>query len=639
MRSHSHVGRTGVPHTETSSSSVAVRADAALERDADHIANAVVQHGGITPATLSRSAGRVPSEAIQSKCADCEADEHAPARAKPAPSLLADDEGEVAAGQMRKGDFLAALRAEICVSVDEAMSGTGRDSRGCPWIDHWLGYYGGRSASQVEQALRRFAPEAAHVATARDYIPLVAARVGRSADTYASTGEIVGVPDDVPMGGMAGGILSAFGGMFFKARPGGANAAPTPQAVRSQLGAGRPLHGPVRSRMESAFGTSFARVRLHTDGTAARMSHQLNARAFAVGEHVAFGNGEYQPGTLVGDALIAHELAHVVQQGGAETAGADIHSKSVPATTAIERDADTAAIGVAATLWGRTRQAVAGMPRLRSGLSLSRCSSKAPSRERKPIVLADCPAVSEADWRASVSNARTDEEKIALVQSRLCKSTVALAGNKCASQEHPDDLQAVPTINFDPLLNQKRRFSHDRNCDGTRKREPGAGSGSGKPEMLRDNAGHAFRAQKTKYVVLGPKVLEKGPWEPKRTAEHELYHAEHHLESSDETHEHELEAYVQDFKKYFTLMGSMKRGPHDAATNTQPDIYFGSSWMELARAYAAADAKRRPLYLDDLMEFYKESPPPTQLLFREWLKRRDSDVELVKDLNSGLKLP
>jgi hypothetical protein len=602
------------------------------------MADAVAHGGAARAAGVDWSAAAVPDGTIQRKCIDCEAEAQTQPKAKPdkAPAL-ADDEGEVGAGQMRKSDFLAALRVEICSSVDEAMSGTGRDSKGCPWIDHWLGYYGGRSASQVERALRRYAPEAATATSARDYIPMVAARVRRSADTYAATGEITGVPDDMPMGAMArGGLLSVFGGMFFKARPAGANeSAQTPQAVRSQLGAGRPLHGLVRSRMESAFGTSFSRVRMHTDTNAARMSDQLNARAFAVGEHVAFGAGEYRPGTLVGDALIAHELAHVVQQGGADAAS--VQSRSVPASTAIERDADNAAVGAVAGMWGRTREAVA--PRLRSSLSLSRCSNKAPSRERKPIVLADCPDVSPADWKTSVSAATDDPAKVALIGTRLCKSTVNLAGSKCSTQEHPDDYQALPTINYDPLLNSKHRFSHDRNCDGTRKSR-GSRSGAGKPERLNANAGHSFRADDKKYVVLGPKVLEKGPFEPKRVAEHELYHAEYHLdkpETDAEAAEHELETYVQDFKKFLPVMGSMKRGPYDAATNTQPDIYFGPDWSLVERFYVATLADRRKLYLDDLVEYYKESPAPTQLLFREWMKRHE-DFQVVKDLKTALKL-
>jgi hypothetical protein len=69
--------------------------------------------------------------------------------------------------------------------------------------------------------------------------------------------------------------------------------------------------------MSSAFGYDFSGVRVHTGTKAASVATELNARAFTVGRDIAFGAGEYQPGTPIGDALIAHELAHVVQQGGA----------------------------------------------------------------------------------------------------------------------------------------------------------------------------------------------------------------------------------------------------------------------------------------------------------------------------------
>jgi hypothetical protein len=149
-------------------------------------------------------------------------------------------------------------------------------------------------------------------------------------------------------------------------------------SVRDQLGSGSALPGAVRTRMELAFGADFGGVRLHTDAKAAQLSAQLNARAFTLGAHVAFGPGEYRPGTLVGDALMAHELAHVLQQGG--RAAGPPQAKSCPADGALERDADSAAVGAVTALWSG-RQASAGaaarpwLPRLRAGLQLQRCSS------------------------------------------------------------------------------------------------------------------------------------------------------------------------------------------------------------------------------------------------------------------------
>ena len=187
------------------------------------------------------------------------------------------------------------------------------------------------------------------------------------------------MPLGLPGMGLLGGVgrlISGIGGIFFKAREGGASAPDNLQAIQRELGEGRPLDSGVRSRMESAFGMSFAHVRTHTDTSAAGLSNNFNARAFTVGEHVAFGANEYKPGTLIGDALIAHEMAHVVQQSGA---GAPIaHMQKDADYNAFEEDADKSAMGAVAFLWSGKKRMLKditqnAIPRLRSGLSLSRC--------------------------------------------------------------------------------------------------------------------------------------------------------------------------------------------------------------------------------------------------------------------------
>ena len=109
---------------------------------------------------------------------------------------------------------------------------------------------------------------------------------------------------------------AAAGKVRRKASNGAGAGAHDVSAVKEQLGSGHSLDGRVQSQMSSAFGYDFSSVRVHTDAKAGELSSQLNARAFTIGSDVAFAGGEYKPGTLVGDALIAHELAHVVQQGG-----------------------------------------------------------------------------------------------------------------------------------------------------------------------------------------------------------------------------------------------------------------------------------------------------------------------------------
>ena len=86
-------------------------------------------------------------------------------------------------------------------------------------------------------------------------------------------------------------------------------------AVASLLGQhGRPLEPSTRSAMEASFGESFADVRVHVDDAGDAAARETGARAFALGPEIAFRGGEYEPDTLPGQRLIAHELAHVVQQ-------------------------------------------------------------------------------------------------------------------------------------------------------------------------------------------------------------------------------------------------------------------------------------------------------------------------------------
>ena len=60
----------------------------------------------------------------------------------------------------------------------------------------------------------------------------------------------------------------------------------------------------------------FGQVRIHTGSTAAESARAIGARAYTVGHDIVFGAGEYAPHTGTGRRLLAHELTHVVQQGG-----------------------------------------------------------------------------------------------------------------------------------------------------------------------------------------------------------------------------------------------------------------------------------------------------------------------------------
>jgi hypothetical protein len=102
---------------------------------------------------------------------------------------------------------------------------------------------------------------------------------------------------------------------------------------------GHPLDITTRAFMQRRLGHDFSRVRVHTDLRAAEAADSVGALAWTVGGDIAFGAGQYAPQTPSGLRLLAHELVHVVQQGGAAHA-APANLEIGPPEDAAERDAD-----------------------------------------------------------------------------------------------------------------------------------------------------------------------------------------------------------------------------------------------------------------------------------------------------------
>ena len=115
----------------------------------------------------------------------------------------------------------------------------------------------------------------------------------------------------------------------------------------AQMGPGRALDSTAATAAGAALGEMPGDVQVHTGPEAALFAAQHGARAVAVGDHIAFGAGAYQPGTSEGDTLIAHEVAHTVQMKGADLAGPIGHGDA-----GAEREADDAARGIVSAQHG-----------------------------------------------------------------------------------------------------------------------------------------------------------------------------------------------------------------------------------------------------------------------------------------------
>jgi hypothetical protein len=103
---------------------------------------------------------------------------------------------------------------------------------------------------------------------------------------------------------------------------------------------GRQLDHDTRASMESRFGHDFSRVRVHTDTHAASSAREIHAAAYTSGTNIVFGDRRFEPQTSAGRKLLAHELAHVVQQHGPSLIPAGIGAHDDVHERAADRMAD-----------------------------------------------------------------------------------------------------------------------------------------------------------------------------------------------------------------------------------------------------------------------------------------------------------
>jgi len=135
-----------------------------------------------------------------------------------------------------------------------------------------------------------------------------------------------------------------------------------PDSVRSVISAsGQQLDSDIQQAMEARMGDSLGDVRIHTGPQAAKACDDISARAFTVGNHIAFNRGEYDPESADGQHVLAHELAHVRQQtGGAVSMLPQEGELAIDPDERLEREAEETADRV-------MRGGMLGIQRMRKG--------------------------------------------------------------------------------------------------------------------------------------------------------------------------------------------------------------------------------------------------------------------------------
>ncbi|HXG59189.1 MAG TPA: hypothetical protein VNL91_09220 [Thermoanaerobaculia bacterium] len=228
----------------------------------------------------------------------------------------------------------------------------------------------------------------------------------------------------------------------------------------------------------------------------------------------------------------------------------------------------------------------------------------------------------ESDWGSRVSAAkaiadageRTDA-MLQLVREALAPHEVRLSGTKHPDHVHPEDNEAAPVINFDPRL-QEKRSAPSRSGGATR--------------SLRNNFGYYFSRDGRGYVVLGPAALDsRSPIFTVLAAEHELFHALHHVGDPRPLEDRELEAWSEMFVRYFHQVHP-----------------FRQRWAPMLAYYEEAAKEERKKAIERLAAYYRDPPSSSEEAdsglreaFRNWFEQRktsDGSSMLVRDLEAAL---
>lgn len=272
--------------------------------------------------------------------------------------VLVDDGEKVGPGQVARSVFFDQTLPLVEAALEEELVVSGYETEDCPYFAFWVDELRKKEARELERVLARYAKPG--VSTPEGLRDAIVARVREATRTWVRTGSRPETPSGVASSDAAAPEPGPSVQRWADSSARSSAPLPHPRAVQRRLGAGAPLDADTRTRMERGFGADFSDVRIHADRRGGALAEELGATAFAVGRDVGFAPRRYRPGSLGGDLLLAHELAHTLQQRtarGAELANGD--------DRALEDDANRSA---ARALLGAEHP----LPRP-GGLALQRC--------------------------------------------------------------------------------------------------------------------------------------------------------------------------------------------------------------------------------------------------------------------------
>lgn len=276
----------------------------------------------------------------------------------PATVLLVDG-GVVTKDQMVLATFLEQLKPLVTAAASDELGRLGSTAT-CPYIAMYFARYGAQPASAAIALIKRWAPAAASASSAQAMIPLILERVRAGVHAWKETGKL---PADLAAADPAASATAE---------------ATAPQAQKKSLDALEAELGPgeqVDSRLAAPLGAEAARI--HRGPVAQAKAAEHHAVAFAAGNNIVMGATAPAPGTDIGDALLAHELAHTAQQRDA-AADPEARKKEIGAEDkGAERDADRAAAdAMKVTALGNFAGRIGDV--MKTGVQLQRCGGVDP---------------------------------------------------------------------------------------------------------------------------------------------------------------------------------------------------------------------------------------------------------------------
>ena len=202
-------------------------------------------------------------------------------------------------------------------------------------------------------------------------------------------------------------------------------------------GRGQPLPATLRGEFEPRFRYDFSDVRLHTDVEAGESAHAFEALAYTYGRHVVFGSGQFDPSSSKGRHLIAHELAHIVQQSG-QTQPA-VQRKGKGGQLDLKPDVCITVPGIDQEACGSDAAKVCadvpGIPGCSAVCEVFGCDKP---KEPKTICPPGWRAAASKDFEGQCCQGTTDSanrccapDRIALLDNRCCGPDEVVADNRC----------------------------------------------------------------------------------------------------------------------------------------------------------------------------------------------------------------